>query len=63
MKWIGRFLYRLLKSQGHTFFKKAPLSTSGSSVCINKELGAFGFTCVIALLVVVVLHRLSSYRA
>lgn len=32
-------------------------------MCMNKELGTFGFTCMIALLVVEVLHRLSCYRA
>jgi len=32
-------------------------------VSINKELGTFGFTCMIALLAVVVFHRLSHYRA
>lgn len=63
MKWIGSFLYHLLKRQGHTFFKKASLSTAGSSMCVNKELGTAGFTCMIAVLVVVVVHRLCRYRA
>lgn len=46
-------------------FRKASLSTSGSSVCINKEMGTLtqGFTCMIALVVAVLLHRPSSYRA
>lgn len=43
-------------------FRKASLSTSGSSVCINKEMGTLtqGFTCMIALLVAVLLHRPSQ---
>lgn len=44
-------------------FRKASLSTSASSVCINKEMGTLGFSCMIALLVAVVLHRLFFYRA
>lgn len=41
-------------------FEKLSLSTAGSSTCRSKELSTSVFT---ALLVVVVLHRLSCYKA